>query len=496
MPRTHRALVCCGCLLSILARTGAAHASEDAFAHCRQQLAEAPQSYESAYCFHAVAVEHRLWDAAAGIFEKLTREQPENFWLPLAYGHMYRDRDPDEAERLYRRAATGFQARGQVEGEILARSNLRNYLFPKGRKDAADAEMVRVAELGAQVTDPLLLARIWALQAAHLQDNGGDTGLAYRLLRQVEQAVFPDGPYRLKRTSLTSLGLVAFRMGRHDEALTVFRRLDALAAAEGDRQTRAVAQYNLLNTLSLRETLLPTPGARTRLLRLAEATLATGTAAPHAQVTLKTHRTIAALLANEPGGRGAALEHVDRCLELAVRLRQPGDEAVCAWLAARLLHDTDPGGARKAHLRALQATEHANSPVSSADSAGRHMQFSWRTKPRGEAIEDSLAMIEAIETLRTLQHDGDSSAAVFGNWTLDYYWLSGRLLQDGTDADLALAFEVTERLRALAARHVGSLTTTTRPCAPGGRSPPNPDVRHRSRAADVDASDVGARTSA
>ena len=36
----------------------------------------------------------------------------------------------------------------------------------------------------------------------------------------------------------------------------------------------------------------------------------------------------------------------------------------------------------------------------------------------------------------------------FSNWTLEYYWLSGRLLETKADADLEVAFSITERMRA------------------------------------------------
>ena len=62
---------------------------------------------------------------------------------------------------LYRRAADGFQRNGNIEGEILARSNLRNFLFPKGRVEDAARETTRVAELGRATNDPLLKARAW-----------------------------------------------------------------------------------------------------------------------------------------------------------------------------------------------------------------------------------------------------------------------------------------------------------------------------------------------
>jgi tetratricopeptide (TPR) repeat protein len=423
-------------------------APADPFDECRRQFRAKPQEYDSAYCFFMVAQRPGLWLDGKRIVEQLISNDPANLWLSLVYGHVLRDREPDAAEAHYRRAADGFKATRHVEGEFLARSSLRNFLSPKGRIDEANAQMDRIAEISTSIDDPVLKAQIWIVQASHIQDRGGDLGVAYRLLKQAERALFPAGPYRQQRTCLTWLGLIAFRMGRHDEALELFKRLDALAGREGDLQTRAAAQYNLLNTWSLKESQLPEPGARQRLLALSEQTLALGVAIQNQQVVLKTRRTLAALLANDPQQRDAALRHLEGCVELATTVRQPGDEAACAWLQASVLQPIDPQRARAAQVRALRATELANSPVVAAFSASRHMQFAWQSKPRGDAIRDSLAAIDAIETLRSLQEDGESSAERFSNWTLEYYWLSGRLLQTQADADLEVAFSITERMRA------------------------------------------------
>lgn len=429
--------------------TPLAHAAPaDPFTDCRRQFAEKPQAYDSAYCFYTVTQQQRLWDQGVQTFTTLMREYPDHYFLPLAFGHVQRERDPAAAEALYRRAADGFRAARHAEGEILARGGLRNFLYPKGRVDEANAEMTRVAEIAATVDDPLINAQVWTLQASHIQDAGGDLGLAYGLLKQAERGLFPAGSYRLKRTTLSYLGLVVFRLGRHDEAVALFERLEALASSEGDAQTVVIAQYNLLNALSLKETLLPTPGAKERLLHLADRALAASMAVQNRVVVSKTHRTIAALLANDPGRRADALRHLDGCLEIAAAIRRPQDEVACAWLQASLLQPIDPVRARAAQMRALDATEQANNPLTNAYSAGRHMQFSWQSKPRADAIRDSLAAIDAIETLRSLQDDGDSSAELFSFWTLEYYWLAGRLLQDAGEGDLDLAFAITERMRA------------------------------------------------
>jgi hypothetical protein len=422
----------------------------DLFTACHERLAEASDDYDSAYCFYSAAFNARQWDAGARVFEELMRARPGNFWLPIALGHLHRNRQPaalDAAELWYRRAADGFRAAGHAEGEILARSNLRDMLLPMGRVAEASAEVSRVSAIGASANDPLLRARASSLEATHLLDTGGDLGLAYRLLKQAEPSIFPDGPYRLRRTVLTSLGRVALRLGRIDEALTHFARLNNQARAAHDLPSQATAQYNVLNTELLRESLSPTPGATERLLLLAQQTLATGVTASNALVTLKAHRVIAALLAHVPESRDQALDHVENCLALAAEGRQQQDEAACAWIAATLLREAAPRRARDAQRRAVLATARANTPVAEAVNASGYMKFSWLNEPREEAIRDSLLALEALETLRRLQEGPDSTADVFSTWTLDYYWLSGRLLLDG-DRDLDLAFSIAERLRA------------------------------------------------
>ena len=428
--------------------TASAAAAQDPFARCHEQFTAKPDNYDSAYCFYEVTQQKSLWEDGTRLFDRLIAEHPDNLWLPLAYGHVFRARDPQRAEALYRQSADGFQKAGHVEGEILARSNLRNFLFPKGRSADAARETARVAELGRAASDPLLKARAWTLEATQVQDSGGDLGMAYGLLKRTEAVIFPSGPYRLKRSTLNSLGLVAFRLGRLDEALAIFASLDALAKAEGELIAQANAQYNILNTSALKESLLPSADSRARLTQLAERSLATATAAQNRDMTLKSHRALAELLLKDKAQRTAALAHVDACLDLAVKLKQPHDEAVCSWVKATVIRDDNARAARESEARALDATARAHSPRTEAYSAARHMRAAWETSAHDKAIADSLDALGAMETLRSLQDDSDSSAEQFSTWTSDYYWLSGRLLRDGRAGDLDLAFSITERMRA------------------------------------------------
>ncbi len=148
----------------------------DPYATCRERFAQKPDDYESAYCFYQITIAERRWDEGARVFDDLIAAHPGNLWLPLAYGHVYRTRDPNRAERLYKQAADGFRASARADGELLARGNLRDFLFPFGRVDEATREMERVVEIGAASRGSVLKAQAWSLQARHIYESGGDTG--------------------------------------------------------------------------------------------------------------------------------------------------------------------------------------------------------------------------------------------------------------------------------------------------------------------------------
>lgn len=425
----------------------AAGAPADPFADCRRALADRPDDYDAAYCFYQTTLAGRLWNTSPAVLDALIAEHPANFWLPLTLGHVHRGRDSARAEAAYRRALEGFQRAGHAEGEVVARVSLRDLLFPLGRAEEASRQIDAVVAIGSRSNSPLVRSRAWIAEAMQLEDSGGDLGRAYRLLKQAQSEVFPDGPYRVKRTLLNALGTAAFRLGRIDEALATYEELDALAATAGEARLRASAQYNIVNTTGLKELMSPSAGARRRIVTLTERALATAIDAQSDELIAKGHRGLAELLAAEPASRAAALAHAERCGALAAKLRLAHDEAVCAWVEASLAGATDTSRREAAERRAVEATTRARNPRTDAFSAGRRMRLSWDTKPAADAILDGLAALDVIERLRDLQHETESGAELFSAWTLDYYWLSGRLLQRAAEDDLARAFAIAERLR-------------------------------------------------
>ncbi len=153
-------------------------------------------------------------------------------------------------------------------------------LFPLGRAADAGREIDQVVAIAARSrrpdTESPCLDRAGDATAGH----GRRLGLSYGLMKDAERVVFPAGPYRLKRTLLSALGSVAFRLGRLDEALATFEALDALAASAG--RTASPRQRAVQHPQHHRDEGALAPvgrGAPARLRALAERALATATEA-------------------------------------------------------------------------------------------------------------------------------------------------------------------------------------------------------------------------
>jgi CHAT domain-containing protein len=425
--------------------SGQEAARENAFARCDALFSEKPEVYASSRCYYEIALERESWEEAAARVEELVAEWPENHWLKLVLGHLERSRDPERVEEWYVRAAEGFQAEGHAEGEVTARSNYLNILEQQGRTAEAEREIDRTVQVAESSSDSLLVARAMTLRAGHLMLTGGDLGYAYRSLRRAEQAAFPDGPYPLRRDVLMELGNVCFEMGRLEEALGHYRRLEILTQEARNRFSEAMVKYNIANTLFETTRSMPLPGAREEVVRMAEGALRLASSAGHRSAEILTHRLLAELLIHDD--REEALSHSRRCVELAREGDQKREISHCLWTEARLLTSTSPVRARQLIDEALAVAAESGQNWPVVYVSRQRMHTSWETGPREQAIADSLAALDAIEAVRDLQ-DTAAAAGMFSAWTPDYYWLSGRLLEAPAREDLERAFVIAERMRA------------------------------------------------
>jgi CHAT domain-containing protein/tetratricopeptide (TPR) repeat protein len=433
-----------------LAAAVSAAAAADPFAACAARFAREPAVYESSYCFFQVAQQGGLWDEAARRLDALAARHPANFWLTLARGNVEWTRDLGRAERFYRAAAEGFASQRESEGEVLARYNLRTILYRAGRTGEAGAEVERVMQVAEASGRRVLLARAFTLRATHLTDTGRDLDEAYRALRRADESAGEDAPYTLRRSIVFGLGNACFQLGRFDEALGHYRRVAEMTRQASDTLSLATALYSEVNTRMRALEELPRPGGREEVAALARAALRTADASGHREIQVLLHRTLGELSSATPGAGAEA--HFRTCIALAREIQQPRELGHCLWSLARHLAERGRAGEARRRLDEAQELARGAGDVWSLAHAARHaMRVGWLTRPRDEALAESLLDLDAIEAVHRLPGE-DVGAEVLSTWARDYYWVAGRLLDTAGAApsrpDLERAFEVVERMRA------------------------------------------------
>ncbi len=414
------------------------------FAACEAKFAAAPYDEESSRCFWEIARDPAYAEEATTRLRKLLSSHPGHPWLLFHLGHLAQS--PEDAEALYRKVAGLFARRREPRGEILARLNLQRILARLGRLEEAGREAERAEKIAEPTGDPKLIALTKIGRARYLITIGQDLERAYLLLRRAEELAFPDGEYSTQRDCLVLLGNVSLELGRYEEAKDDYLRAAELARSKKDPYAEASARYSLARAFLDGVSAAPRPGYREDAIGLARRALAAGEAAENRGVEAKANWLLGLLST----GREAR-QHLEACLEAADNYR---DRSYCLNALARHLALSDPARARAAIRESLSLVEPSDEPWLMAYAWREQMRVSWVAGPTDEAVADSQAALDAIETLRDLQEGSSSQMGLFSTWSEDYSWLAGRLLEaaiSGKRQDsFGRAFTVMEKMRARA----------------------------------------------
>jgi CHAT domain-containing protein len=425
-------------LLLLATTSSRLSATPTVFAACEDRFATAPDSEEAAQCFADVGRKRGLAHEAAARIEELIAKNPNLPWFLLYLGNL-RWEEPARAEGPYRHAAVAFAARGDAPGEIRAHTALHGILVKLGRFAEAAAEIDRVDALTRQTGDPYRKARIAILRARQLRLEGGDMQSAYSLLSKAQDTLGPESPYPLQRDSLEELANLSFELGRFSEARTWYGRSAELATARGELRTATNSRYGALRVLV--EELKETPRAELRRAVEDEARrlLDLATRVQHRELAGRAHLALGQLSA---GPESQA--HLDQCLADMITV---ADRISCLQALSRLRRrEGQPEAALQTLESALAVSRQAQDPWSRADILRERMRASWDALPREQAVGVSQTALDWIETIREQQSGDASRASLLSMWAEDYYWPSGRLLEDGPDG-AAEAFGIIERLR-------------------------------------------------
>lgn len=419
-------------------------AAPSPLAPCEDHFAAAPDSEEAARCFADAARKHGLFQEASTRIEQLLARHPNHPWLLFYLGSLLWE-DPASAEEPYRRAATAFATHGNAAGEIRAHTALQGILTKLGRFPEAAAEIDRVDALARQTKDPYRQARVAILRARQLRLEGGDMQHAYALLSAAQETFNPESPYELQRDALQELANLSFELGRFAEARTWYGRAADLATSRGELRTAANALYGGLRVLVERLKETPRADLRREVEKEAHELLDLATEAKHRELAGRAHFVLGQLSSGTE-----AQEHLDQCL---ADMATAPDRIACLQALSRLRRrEGHPQEGLQTIRQALALSRQTKDPWSLAGVLRERMRVSWEALPREQAIAPSETALDWIESIRDQQSGDSSRAGLLSSWAEDYYWLSGRLLEDATadgdPASVAKALGIIERLRA------------------------------------------------
>lgn len=415
-------------------------------ADCEARVRERPEDLGAYRCFWIVARQNHQEEAKRSL-ERLLWRDPLNQRARLYLARIEADQGRDSAETLYHAAAAGFAGRSDAAGEVLARLGLAYFYGQRGRIPLAEKEVAVATQVAQTREDPELRARVRTEQGglAYRREN---YSAAWRILKEVESVIFPNGPLDLQAACLTRLAAVCVQMGRPEEAMRYYLQEAALREQDGDWHDAATARGNIV-LLALRQ-------ARGGELdwatagRLAQDFLSAARAGGNLQAEARAH-----LYLGHVGSGLEAREHYRRSLEIGRLVKAPELIVYGLRSLAMSLVEVEPRDPEEAYRlvdEALAAARGSGNRYDAALTWVSRAYMRWGTGPREQAVADSLSALGAIETARDVQQDEMVRARVFSPWTFAYQRLVGRLLRGSagppSPEDLELAFSVTERMRA------------------------------------------------
>ncbi|MCH9651389.1 MAG: CHAT domain-containing protein [Deltaproteobacteria bacterium] len=433
--------------------------SDSPLADCFRSIAAAPDDQESYEGCLRVRGDPEGRDQAREELESLRRKYPESGWLVMTLGHLAQAAgEADLAFRHYGEAIEYFSVVGEAVGTTVARANRHLILLRKGDLLAAEEEVQRARQEVAHSGSREAQARVLVIEATHTLRTGGDLVTAYATLEEASQAAFPEGSYGLRRTVLFQVSVLAFRLGRYEEALEAYRNLEEVMRTEGDYADLARVSFNRINVRQAQLEREPEVADLRELRRLVVKVLALSQHLEDRVTAARCHALLARIDADPDPD--SASSHAHRCLEIAESTQRPRLRSTCLAARASLERRRSPAVALATTAKSIEAAASVASEIRLAHGWRARMRAAWVALPPAHGLDEALRALDAIEGVRDAQRDAFSRASIVSNWASDYSWLAGRILERiwtagspvaipvADSGHLETAFAVIERLRA------------------------------------------------
>jgi CHAT domain-containing protein len=353
-------------------------------------------------------------------------------WFAIA-GALHWGGEWEKVSDAYRTAAEGFEARGSPNDARVARIGSSTALRMMHRFRESQAEAERAVKLATEVGDPTYLVEA-VTKVLEAVEKTGDRAGAFDLLATADPVHARAEP-EVRRAYLLRAGNLLYGLAR-PEAWRKYEQLRQEAVNASDRDDEINALYGQLGILEQRASDNPSAANAARLREWASMLMEeVDMSSPAAAWPI-------AFLIRLEDAPAAADELLEVCLRVA---QEEWARSYCLSARVRVAARLGDATAIEFAQRAVEsARDHPDAVLIAWNEA---MRASWVGGRTQETISRSFAALSRIEAIRKLQADSGLRAGHFSNWSDDYLWLSGKILDTAPDL-LPTAFQVTERMRA------------------------------------------------
>lgn len=419
----------------------------DSSADCADRVKRFPRSIDAWLCWSRLYYSTRSLEPSISILERHVATGSGNPYAKLVLGVILADQGGGISERLYREAADGFQAEGDLGAE--GRARIFHYVTAcdAGRCDEVAEARSRAEELAAQLNAPDLWAYLHyfkALEALH----EGDFGSALRLFEHAKQeSVYTGSPW-LKHRVPAGYAAVLSATGRHRQAFEEY--LGEVKSLEGQNFFQALARHELAaESVHLASAGQMEWGETDRLIGEAlEA--AVRVRVRHYQTAGEFSTRI--LYGLRLGATPEGIAQIEQARALGIEDDHPELQILSTRLLAVLRIERDPTRPAEPLELAAGSIERAERTARRRDVALGRLALAhvrWRSGDRGGAVKDALGALDALEEHQLRQREETLRALSSSETAFAYPLVSGWLLDPSRGTpDPALAFTVMERLRA------------------------------------------------
>lgn len=401
---------------------------QSALERCVQRFEAAPAEYESSRCLFTASKLPRCEAAAKTKVRQLQAQHPTNDYLELVSGHFYWSSAPTTAIEHYRRAATGFAAARDSEGELIAQYNVLILLQVLDRTQSELRQQIQVIqELSRGATTTVAKARALAIVASYKNRWNLDLGAIYPRLTAYSNPEIEAFPYSVKREFLLARSKTAHQLLDYGQANRDSLKLAIAARANHDQETLARANFGVAAALLAQLRLYPSLNRAQRTRAAIDRALDSADQSSDIELIARGVLHLVEIQSFGNYGEQELQRLTDLCLRVSLGVDYVSAAAFC-HIAKSTLHQTlDP---ERALYHALIAT-HTLSGIGTLQEKiqawKRLLYASWERRSFHESMTVATVLVALLDELRTLQQHPINRRKIFASQTKVFDWLSTKL---------------------------------------------------------------------